>query len=206
MDKGTTSHLERQNLTMRHVNGRLRRLCLAFSKKLDNHRAAVALAYTWYNLGHVVKTLRVTPAMAAGVTDHVWTIAEFMEAALDLAPVEKPVAQPLAHRVPVTTSRELPGGRGFLRVVGGTSSSGAPPAGPVPPPGAPAVHITVPVASGRNVSTLLRQRARAIYEGKVLAAAVTRRGGRSPATRERVRGALGALSPIDASTTGGTAP
>ncbi len=155
LDKGTTAHLERQNLTMRHVNGRLRRLCLAFSKKLDNHRAAVALAYCWYNLGHVVKTLRVTPAMAAGVADHVWTLPEFMEAALDLAPVEKPVAQPLAHRVPVTTSRELPGGRGFLRVVGGASSPSSPaptsPA-PVPPPAVaavePRVHVTVPVASG----------------------------------------------------------
>jgi hypothetical protein len=58
----------------------------------------------------------------------------------------------------------------------------------------------------RNVSTVLRQRARAIYEGKELAAAGTREGGRSPATRGRVRGALGALSPIDASTSGGTAP
>jgi IS1 family transposase len=154
MKRGTTAHLERQNLTMRHVNGRLRRLCLAFSKKLDNHRAAVALAYTWYNLGHVVKTLRVTPAMAAGITDHVWTIEEFMVAALDLAPVEKPVAGPLAHRVPATTSRELPGGRGFLRVVGGTSSpSGPVPTSPVPMPpsvaaGEPRVHVTVPVASG----------------------------------------------------------
>jgi IS1 family transposase len=154
MDKGTTSHLERQNLTMRHVNGRLRRLCLAFSKKLENHRAAVALAYTWYNLGHVVKTLRVTPAMAAGITDHVWTIEEFMHAALDLAPVEKPVAQPLAHRTPVTTSRELPGGRGFLRVVGGTSSPTGPAPtspGPMPPTVAAIdarVHVTVPVASG----------------------------------------------------------
>jgi hypothetical protein len=58
---------------------------------------------------------------------------------------------------------------------------------------------------GRNVSTVLRQRARAIYEGKELAAAGTREGGGAPATRGRVRGALGALSPIDASTTGGTA-
>jgi hypothetical protein len=150
MKRGTTSHLERQNLTMRHVNGRLRRLCLAFSKKIENHRAAVALAYTWYNLGHVVATLRVTPAMAAGITDHVWTLQEFMESALDLAPVEKPVAGPLAHRVPVTTSRELPGGRGFLRVVGGTSSpSGPAPTSPGPmPPSAPVVHVTVPVASG----------------------------------------------------------
>ncbi len=67
--------------------------------------------------------------------------------------MEKPVAQPLAHRVPVTTSRELPGGRGFLRVVGGTSSPVAPPPAPAPVPpvaatGEARVHVTVPVASG----------------------------------------------------------
>jgi hypothetical protein len=107
-----------------------------------------ALNYCWYNLGHIVRTLRVTPAMAAGVTDHVWSLEEFMEAALGAAPNEKPVAQPLAHRAPATTSRELPGGRGFLRVVGGTSSPAKPSPGPVPPPVAPAVHITVPIASG----------------------------------------------------------
>ncbi len=127
MKRGTTAHLERQNLTMRHVNGRLRRLCLAFSKKIENHKAAVALAYSWYNFGHVVKTLRVTPAMAAGITDHVWTLEEFMFAALDAAPVAKPSAQPLAHRAPAGTARELPNGRGFLRVVGGNEASPAAP-------------------------------------------------------------------------------
>ena len=135
LDRASTAYVERNNGTMRHHIGRIRRLCYAFSKKIENHRAAVALNYAWYNLGHVVRTLRVTPAMAAGVT-------------------EKPVAQPLAHRAPATTSRELPGGRGFLRVVGGGASpSGPAPTspGPMPPPVAPAqprVHVTVPVASG----------------------------------------------------------
>ncbi len=153
MKRGTTSHLERQNLTMRHVNGRLRRLCLAFSKKVENHRAAVALAYTWYNFGHVVKTLRVTPAMAAGITDHIWTLEEFMEAALDVAPVAKPVAGPLTHRAPATTSRELPNGRGFLRSVGGKDGaaprtpSATPP--PAPSPVAPAMPVMA-AASGRR--------------------------------------------------------
>ena len=139
---------------MRHHIGRTRRLCYAFSKKLENHRAAVALNYTWYNFGHIVRTLRVTPAMAAGVTDHVWSLAEFMEALLVDAPSEKPVAQPLVHGAPVTTSRELPGGRGFLRVVGGTSSPSAPTPGPMPPHAAPVAaveprfHVTVPVSSG----------------------------------------------------------
>ena len=134
MKRATTAHVERNNLTMRHVNGRLRRLCLAFSKKLDNHRAAAALGFAWYNFGHVVKTLRVTPAMAAGVTDHVWTIEEFMETVLAEVDAGKPERQPLALRTPPTTARELPNGRGFLRVVGATSSPSAPPPAPMPPP------------------------------------------------------------------------
>jgi IS1 family transposase len=141
------AHVERNNLTMRHVNGRLRRLCLAFSKKLDNHRAAAALGFAWYNFGHVVKTLRVTPAMAAGVTDHVWTIEEFMETVLAEVDAGKPERQPLAHRAPVTTARELPNGRGFLRVVGASSGPSAPPVAPVPPPVAPrAVAAVAPIA------------------------------------------------------------
>ena len=151
LDRASTAYVERNNGTMRHVNGRIRRLCYAFSKKLENHKAAVALAYVHYNFCHVVKTLRVTPAMAAGVTDHVWGLEEFMEAVLLAAPVEKPVAQPLAHRTPAGPARALPNGRGFLRVVGGTSSPVAPPPGPVPPPAAPALareHVTVPVSSG----------------------------------------------------------
>jgi IS1 family transposase len=141
MKRATTAHVERNNLTMRHVNGRLRRLCLAFSKKLDNHRAAAALGFAWYNFGHVVKTLRVTPAMAAGVTDHVWTIEEFMETVLAEVDAGKPVRGPLAHREPVTTARELPNGRGFLRVVGATSGPSAPLPVPVASPVAPAVQI-----------------------------------------------------------------
>lgn len=89
--------------------------------------------------------------MAAGVTDHVWSLEEFMGAVLTAEQGEKPVAQPLAHRAPVTTSRELPGGRGFLRVVGDGASPVAPSPAPMPPPVAPAqprVHVTVPVASG----------------------------------------------------------
>jgi len=127
--------------------GRIRRLCYAFSKKIESHRAALALNYCWYNLGHVDRTLRITPAMAADVTDHVWSLAEFMEAVLATAPVEKPIAHPLTHRAPVSTSRELPGGRGFLRVVGGGSSPVKPSPSPVAP-AAPRVHVTVPVASG----------------------------------------------------------
>ena len=151
LDHASTAYVERNNGTMRHHIGRTRRLCYAFSKKIENHRAAIALNYAWYNLGHVVKTLRVTPAMAAGVTDHVWSLAEFMDAVLAAAPVAKPVAGPLAHRAPEGPARELPNGRGFLRVVGGGSSPAKPSPAPVPPPVAPAApreHITVPIASG----------------------------------------------------------
>lgn len=56
----------------------------------------------------------------------------------------KPVAGPLTHRAPATTSRELPNGRGFLRSVGGTSSVAAPPPAPMPPPVAPVVQMAAP--------------------------------------------------------------
>jgi hypothetical protein len=57
---------------------RLTRLTNAFSKKLDNLKAALALHFAYYNFCRVHKTLRVTPAMEAGLTDHVWTIAELL--------------------------------------------------------------------------------------------------------------------------------
>jgi IS1 family transposase len=72
----STSHVERQNLTMRMKMRRFTRLTNAFSKKVDNHVAAVALHYMHYNFCRVHQTLRVTPAMEAGITDHVWTIDE----------------------------------------------------------------------------------------------------------------------------------
>lgn len=72
----STSIAERQNLTMRMKMRRLTRLTNAFSKKLDNHRAAVALYFMHYNFCRIHQTLRVTPAMEAGITDHVWSIEE----------------------------------------------------------------------------------------------------------------------------------
>lgn len=72
----STSHVERQNLTMRMSMRRFTRLTNAFSKKVDNHMHAVALHFMHYNFGRTHKTLRVTPAMEAGVSDHVWTLAE----------------------------------------------------------------------------------------------------------------------------------
>jgi IS1 family transposase len=72
----STSYVERQNLTMRMSMRRFTRLTNAFSKKLDNHKAAVAFYFMWYNFARIHQTLRVTPAMEAGVADHVWTAAE----------------------------------------------------------------------------------------------------------------------------------
>jgi IS1 family transposase len=73
-----TSHVERQNLTMRMSMRRFTRLTNAFSRKIENHAAAVALYFMWYNFGRVHQTLRVTPAMEAGVTDHVWSVEEIV--------------------------------------------------------------------------------------------------------------------------------
>lgn len=87
MDKVSTSHVERQNLTMRMGCRRFTRLTNAFSKKVENHAHAVALHFMYYNFGRVHKTLRVTPAMEAGIASHVWTLAEI--AALVPEPVAK---------------------------------------------------------------------------------------------------------------------
>jgi IS1 family transposase/transposase-like protein len=77
-DHISTSYVERQNLTMRMQMRRLTRLTNAFSKKVENLRAAVALHFAYYNFCRVHKSLRVTPAMEAGLTDHVWTIPELI--------------------------------------------------------------------------------------------------------------------------------
>ena len=75
----STSDVERQNLTMRMSMRRFTRLTNAFSKKVENHAAAVALYCMWYNFGRVHQTLRVTPAMKAGIADHVWSFEEMTE-------------------------------------------------------------------------------------------------------------------------------
>ncbi len=77
-----TSHVERSNLTMRTFIRRMTRLCLGFSKKLDNLKAAVALYFAWYNFVRIHGSLKVTPAMEAGITDHVWTIGELIGATI----------------------------------------------------------------------------------------------------------------------------
>jgi IS1 family transposase len=74
----STSYVERQNLTMRMSLRRFTRLTNAFSKKVENHTAAVALYFMYYNFGRIHQTLRVTPAMEAGVANHVWSVEEIV--------------------------------------------------------------------------------------------------------------------------------
>jgi hypothetical protein len=75
----STSLVERQNLTMRMSMRRFTRLTNAFSKKVENLRAAVSLHFAHYNFVRLHKTLRVTPAMAAGIESQLWTIEELVE-------------------------------------------------------------------------------------------------------------------------------
>ncbi|MEW6211024.1 MAG: IS1 family transposase [Acidobacteriota bacterium] len=80
MDKATTSHVERHNLSTRMQSRRYTRLTNAFSKKWEKHHAALALWFAYYNFVRVHRTLRITPAMAASISDHVWTLKELLSA------------------------------------------------------------------------------------------------------------------------------
>jgi IS1 family transposase len=74
----STSYVERHNLTMRMSMRRFTRLTNAFSKKIENHAAMVAIHAVHYNFARIHKTLRITPAMAAGLSDHVWSLEEIV--------------------------------------------------------------------------------------------------------------------------------
>lgn len=74
----STSYVERSNLSVRMHTRRFTRLTNAFSKKIENHVHAVALFFTFYNFCRIHQTLRVTPAMEAGIADHVWTVEELI--------------------------------------------------------------------------------------------------------------------------------
>jgi transposase-like protein/IS1 family transposase len=78
MEKVCTSHIERQNLTVRMSMRRMTRLTNGFSKKWDNLRAALALNFAYYNFCRIHKTLRCTPAMEAGITKHVWELKDLL--------------------------------------------------------------------------------------------------------------------------------
>jgi transposase-like protein/IS1 family transposase len=80
MAKVSTSHIERQNLTIRMSMRRMTRLTNAFSKKWANLKWAYALQFAYYNFCKVHQSLRVTPAMEAGITDHIWSLSELLTA------------------------------------------------------------------------------------------------------------------------------
>jgi hypothetical protein len=75
----STSHVERQNLTLRMHCRRLTRLTNAFSKKIENFRAAIALNFAYYNFCKTHGTLRTTPAQAEGIESSAWTVADLVE-------------------------------------------------------------------------------------------------------------------------------
>ncbi len=160
-----TPHVERYNLTQRHIVGRTRRLCLAFSKTKRGHEAAMALGIFAYNFvrEHSALGLHVTPAMAAGLTDHPWTIAELVEAALAEPAGEKPVAVPLtmpaerAGRVSAPPASCPTGAASSAwsavprRRQRAARPSTPPPAGPAAFPLAPAVALVAVEASADPV-------------------------------------------------------
>jgi hypothetical protein len=79
LKKVSTSYIERQNLTMRMSMRRFTRLTNGFSKKEENLAHAAALHFMYYNFCRIHQTLRITPAIAAGVTDHLWNIEDIIE-------------------------------------------------------------------------------------------------------------------------------
>lgn len=74
----STSYIERHNLTMRMGMRRFTRLANGFSKKFENHAAMVAIHSVYYNFARIHKTLRIAPSMAAGLSDHVWSLEEIV--------------------------------------------------------------------------------------------------------------------------------
>ncbi len=90
----STSYVERRNLTMRMHMRRFIRLTNAFSKKFENHAHVVALYAVWYNFVRAHKSLRVSPAMAAGISDHLWSLEDLPGL------VEAADARPAAKRGP----------------------------------------------------------------------------------------------------------
>ena len=94
----STSYAERQNLSLRMASRRFTRLTNGFSKRADNHLAAVGLFVAHFNFCCVHEALRVTPAMAQRLTDHIWTIGELLTACLDNAPTKPRKNSSAVHR------------------------------------------------------------------------------------------------------------
>jgi IS1 family transposase len=94
----STSYAERGNLSLRMACRRFTRLTNAFSKKLENHAAAVALYVAHYNFCRVHETLQTTPAIALRITDHVWSVGELIDAALTAVPPKPTPSAPDRRR------------------------------------------------------------------------------------------------------------
>jgi IS1 family transposase len=94
----STSYVERQNLSLRMGQRRFTRLTNGFSKKLDNHVAAVALYVAHYNLCRVHEALKSTPAKALGITDRTWAIGDLIDAALATQPITPVTSAPDRRR------------------------------------------------------------------------------------------------------------
>ena len=137
-DRIGTSIVERQNLTMRMHIRRLTRLTSGFSRKRRNHGAAIALHFAWYNFCRIHETLRVTPAMAAGLSDHVWDVAEL---------VERAMAEPMPTPAPLVPSPTSPDGWRVPVQLGLFDGLPGLIAGLLPPSngGAPASNDTTPI-------------------------------------------------------------
>ena len=112
----STSHVERNNLTLRMQMRRFTRPTNAFSRKLENYKAAVGLRVAWYNLCRVHETLRTTPAMALRVTNTIWSLADLVDAALGAVPFTTPVPP-----MPTTPASR---GQVQLRVIRGGKATG----------------------------------------------------------------------------------
>jgi len=95
----STSYVERSNLSIRMGCRRFTRLTNAFSKKVENHAAAVSLYVAHYNLCHVHESLRTTPAVAQNIADHVWSIGELIDAALATQPEAPVVTAPQRRKL-----------------------------------------------------------------------------------------------------------
>jgi len=103
----STSYVERQNLSVRMGCRRFTRLTNGFSKKLENHAAAVSLYVAHYNLCRFHESLRTTPAVALGIVDWVWTIGDLLDAALATQPITPVTTAPDQRR----RFRVIEGGR-----------------------------------------------------------------------------------------------
>ena len=95
----STSYAERSNLSMRMACRRFTRLTNGFSKKLENHAAAVSLYAAHYNLCRVHESLRTSPAVAQGIADRVWSIGDLVDAALATQPIDPVVTAPDRRRM-----------------------------------------------------------------------------------------------------------